>query len=102
MCTFSLVHLPAEPGPVGVNLDPLRSRMGASVLPEAFPTILGLVIGATGNVVLHVGVLFTYERTGESVPRSSGLRQRGRARESECSCDYDCRKFQGCVLSRRV
>jgi hypothetical protein len=55
------------------------------VLPETFPTILGLVIGATGNVVLHVGVLFTYERTGESVPRSFRLRQRGRARESECS-----------------
>ena len=47
--------------------------MGASVFPEAFPTILGLVIGATGKVVLHVGVLFTYEPTdGETYEPTDG------------------------------
>src|ERR1700716_185182 len=51
------------PGPVGAKVDPLGLRIGARVLPEALPTLLGLVIGATGEVVLHVGVLFTYERT---------------------------------------
>jgi hypothetical protein len=47
--------------------------MGARLFPEAFPTILGLVIGATGKVVLHVGVLFTYEPTdGETYEPTDG------------------------------
>ena len=43
------LRLPAEPGPVGVNVDPLGSRIGASVFPEAFPTIPGLVMGLQGK-----------------------------------------------------
>jgi hypothetical protein len=57
----------------GINVDPLGLRMGASVFPDAFPAILGLVIGATGKVVLHVGVLFTYEPTdGETYEPTAG------------------------------
>jgi hypothetical protein len=43
---------------VGVNVDPLGELLGARVFPEAFPTVLGLVIGAAGLVLLHVGVWF--------------------------------------------
>ena len=32
-----------EPGPVGVNVEPLGERLGISVFPEAFLALLGAV-----------------------------------------------------------
>lgn len=40
-----------EPGPVGVNVDPLGEALGARVFPEGFPT---LGVGPEGLGLLNV------------------------------------------------
>jgi hypothetical protein len=46
---------------VVATVDRLGARMGATVLGEALPAVIGLGIWAAGPVVLHVGVSFTEE-----------------------------------------
>src|ERR1700709_1955989 len=74
---FSLVNYLArpEPGPVGVNVDPLGDALGASVLPEGFMELgaaLGLV-GALPVVVPLVGeVLVVPLMAGLPAPPAAG------------------------------
>src|ERR1700694_6032909 len=65
-----------EPGPVGVNVDPLRLRPGR-VLPEAFPTVLAVVdgevtmgiVGTNGAVPTVGNTLIVGTAAAEPTPR---------------------------------
>jgi hypothetical protein len=50
----TLYLLRPEPGPVGVNVDPLGEALGPSVLPDGLWVLFGLV---TGAVVVEPAVL---------------------------------------------
>jgi hypothetical protein len=52
---FSFYLRSPEPGPLGVNVDPLGEPLGARVFPEAFPA---LGIGPEGLGLLNVGIWF--------------------------------------------
>ena len=55
---FSFYLRSPEPGPIGVNVDPLGEPLGARVFPEALPTVPGLGIGPEGLGLLNVGIWF--------------------------------------------
>lgn len=43
---WSYYRLVPEPGPVGVNVDPLGEPLGPSVFPDGFMLVGGLLVGA--------------------------------------------------------
>jgi hypothetical protein len=67
---FSFYLRSPEPGPVGVNVDPLGEPLGARVFPEAFPA---LGVGPEGLELLKVGTWFvepTDGATDDPLPES--------------------------------
>jgi hypothetical protein len=66
---FSFYLRSPEPGPVGVNVDPLGEPLGARVFPEAFPA---LGVGPEGLELLKVGTWFVEPTDGATDEPTDG------------------------------